>query len=172
MRLGLVAARQLSPALTVAAANCLARLAASPASCPPARRLGVRLSPSRPAGSARLSPRQPARPAAVMCDKEFMWALKNGDLDEVKDYVAKVSGDGAASAGWRRGRGRRGELGCGRGRARHGDGAGAKESGESGVPQTETGGFLMTGAFSRALLAFLTPWGEGKGGDRPLWSHC
>ncbi|XP_023592920.1 myotrophin [Trichechus manatus latirostris] len=26
-----------------------------------------------------------------MCDKEFMWALKNGDLDEVKDYVAKVS---------------------------------------------------------------------------------
>lgn len=29
-----------------------------------------------------------------MCDKEFMWALKNGDLDEVKDYVAKVSGDG------------------------------------------------------------------------------
>uniref|UniRef100_A0A3Q2KTR9 Myotrophin n=1 Tax=Equus caballus TaxID=9796 RepID=A0A3Q2KTR9_HORSE len=24
-----------------------------------------------------------------MCDKEFMWALKNGDLDEVKDYVAK-----------------------------------------------------------------------------------
>lgn len=89
MRLGLVAARQLSPALTVAAANCLARLAASPASCPPARRLGVRLSPSRPAGSARLSPRQPARPAAVMCDKEFMWALKNGDLDEVKDYVAK-----------------------------------------------------------------------------------
>ncbi|XP_056666513.1 myotrophin-like [Monodelphis domestica] len=31
----------------------------------------------------------PASPAAVMCDKEFMWALKNGDLDEVKDYVAK-----------------------------------------------------------------------------------
>lgn len=30
-----------------------------------------------------------ARPAAGMCDKEFMWALKNGDLDEVKDYVAK-----------------------------------------------------------------------------------
>lgn len=29
-----------------------------------------------------------------MCDKEFMWALKNGDLDEVKDYVAKVSGAG------------------------------------------------------------------------------
>ncbi|KAF4802513.1 Myotrophin [Willisornis vidua] len=24
-----------------------------------------------------------------MSDKEFMWALKNGDLDEVKDYVAK-----------------------------------------------------------------------------------
>uniref|UniRef100_A0A8C5K5Q5 Myotrophin n=1 Tax=Jaculus jaculus TaxID=51337 RepID=A0A8C5K5Q5_JACJA len=23
-----------------------------------------------------------------MCDKEFMWALKNGDLDEVKDSVA------------------------------------------------------------------------------------
>uniref|UniRef100_A0A5F8GDM6 Myotrophin n=1 Tax=Monodelphis domestica TaxID=13616 RepID=A0A5F8GDM6_MONDO len=22
-----------------------------------------------------------------MCSKEFMWALKNGDLDEVKDYV-------------------------------------------------------------------------------------
>lgn len=39
----------------------------------------------------RLLPVQPARPAAVMCDKEFMWALKNGDLDEVKDYVAKVS---------------------------------------------------------------------------------
>uniref|UniRef100_F6R615 Myotrophin n=1 Tax=Monodelphis domestica TaxID=13616 RepID=F6R615_MONDO len=31
----------------------------------------------------------PASCAAVMCDKEFMWALKNGDLDEVKDYVAK-----------------------------------------------------------------------------------
>nr|XP_056703402.1 myotrophin-like [Euleptes europaea] len=30
-----------------------------------------------------------------MSDKEFMWALKNGDLDEVKDYVAKVrSGSG------------------------------------------------------------------------------
>lgn len=41
----------------------------------------------------RLLPGQAARPAAVMCDKEFMWALKNGDLDEVKDYVAKVSGD-------------------------------------------------------------------------------
>ncbi|KAG6931857.1 myotrophin, partial [Chelydra serpentina] len=27
--------------------------------------------------------------AAAMSDKEFMWALKNGDLDEVKDYVAK-----------------------------------------------------------------------------------
>ncbi|XP_056670769.1 myotrophin-like [Monodelphis domestica] len=27
-----------------------------------------------------------------MCDKEFMWALKNGDLDEVKDYVAKGEG--------------------------------------------------------------------------------
>lgn len=40
----------------------------------------------------RLLPGQLARPAAVMCDKEFMWALKNGDLDEVKDYVAKVSG--------------------------------------------------------------------------------
>ncbi|XP_043374479.1 myotrophin isoform X1 [Dermochelys coriacea] len=25
-----------------------------------------------------------------MSDKEFMWALKNGDLDEVKDYVAKA----------------------------------------------------------------------------------
>ncbi|XP_008119982.1 myotrophin isoform X1 [Anolis carolinensis] len=25
-----------------------------------------------------------------MSDKEFMWALKNGDLDEVKDYVGKV----------------------------------------------------------------------------------
>ncbi|VCX30542.1 unnamed protein product, partial [Gulo gulo] len=37
----------------------------------------------------RLLPGQAARPAAVMCDKEFMWALKNGDLDEVKDYVAK-----------------------------------------------------------------------------------
>lgn len=36
-----------------------------------------------------LLPGQPACPAAVMCDKEFMWALKNGDLDEVKDYVAK-----------------------------------------------------------------------------------
>lgn len=39
-----------------------------------------------------------------MCDKEFMWALKNGDLDEVKDYVAKVSGDGgvgeSTEVGW------------------------------------------------------------------------
>nr|XP_045044422.2 myotrophin-like [Desmodus rotundus] len=24
-----------------------------------------------------------------MCNKEFMWGLKNGDLDEVNDYVAK-----------------------------------------------------------------------------------
>jgi len=31
-----------------------------------------------------------------MSDKEFMWALKNGDLDEVKDYVAKVGGGGWA----------------------------------------------------------------------------
>lgn len=43
-----------------------------------------------------------------MCDKEFMWALKNGDLDEVKDYVAKVSGGmsgvgESAEVGWRGG---------------------------------------------------------------------
>lgn len=36
-----------------------------------------------------------------MCDKEFMWALKNGDLDEVKDYVAKVS-RGCAGVAWPR----------------------------------------------------------------------
>uniref|UniRef100_A0A5F9CBZ8 Myotrophin n=1 Tax=Oryctolagus cuniculus TaxID=9986 RepID=A0A5F9CBZ8_RABIT len=24
-----------------------------------------------------------------MCDKEFMWALKNRDLGDVKEYVAK-----------------------------------------------------------------------------------
>uniref|UniRef100_A0ABI7WJ49 Myotrophin n=1 Tax=Felis catus TaxID=9685 RepID=A0ABI7WJ49_FELCA len=62
------------------------------------------LFPSAPRGPVSLSPRgirlllpppprllpgRAARPAAVMCDKEFMWALKNGDLDEVKDYVAK-----------------------------------------------------------------------------------
>ncbi|XP_037693042.1 myotrophin-like [Choloepus didactylus] len=47
---------------------------------------GIRLLLSPP---PRLVPGQLARPAAVMCDKEFMWALKNGDLDEVKDYVAK-----------------------------------------------------------------------------------
>lgn len=28
-----------------------------------------------------------------------MWALKNGDLDEVKDYVAKVSGDAPLRGG-------------------------------------------------------------------------
>ncbi|EHB15186.1 Myotrophin [Heterocephalus glaber] len=28
-------------------------------------------------------------PAAVLCNVEFVWALKKGDLDEVKDYVAK-----------------------------------------------------------------------------------
>lgn len=32
-----------------------------------------------------------------MSDKEFMWALKNGDLDEVKDYVAKVGRPGPAA---------------------------------------------------------------------------
>lgn len=36
-----------------------------------------------------------------MSDKEFMWALKNGDLDEVKDYVAKVGG-GGEGLGWAR----------------------------------------------------------------------
>uniref|UniRef100_G1SPD1 Myotrophin n=1 Tax=Oryctolagus cuniculus TaxID=9986 RepID=G1SPD1_RABIT len=54
-----------------------------PVSLPPG---GIRwLLPPPP----RLLPDQAARPAAAMCDKEFMWALKNGDLDEVKDYVAK-----------------------------------------------------------------------------------
>lgn len=93
-----MAARELSPAPTVSAANCLARLAASPAFSSPAPCSGpvsslprdIRLLLPPP---PRLLPGQPARPAAVMCDKEFMWALKNGDLDEVKDYVAKVSGD-------------------------------------------------------------------------------
>lgn len=38
-----------------------------------------------------------------MSDKEFMWALKNGDLDEVKDYVAKVGGgSGGEGLGWAR----------------------------------------------------------------------
>lgn len=36
-----------------------------------------------------------------------MWALKNGDLDEVKDYVAKVRGDEwsreSTEVGWRGG---------------------------------------------------------------------
>uniref|UniRef100_A0A8V0Y1D9 Myotrophin n=1 Tax=Gallus gallus TaxID=9031 RepID=A0A8V0Y1D9_CHICK len=50
--------------------------------------------PSLPGGAAGpSSPRPPARlplrSAATMSDKEFMWALKNGDLDEVKDYVSK-----------------------------------------------------------------------------------
>lgn len=44
----------------------------------------------------------------MMCDKEFMWALKNGDLDEVKDYVAKVGGGmsgvgESTEVGWRGG---------------------------------------------------------------------
>lgn len=37
-----------------------------------------------------------------MSDKEFMWALKNGDLDEVKDYVAKVRRPGPGEAALRR----------------------------------------------------------------------
>ncbi|KAJ6660007.1 hypothetical protein lerEdw1_018205 [Lerista edwardsae] len=43
------------------------------------------LAPALP-GSLAASP---VRAAAAMSDKEFMWALKNGDLDEVKDYVGK-----------------------------------------------------------------------------------
>lgn len=45
-----------------------------------------------------------------------MWALKNGDLDEVKDYVAKVSGDALrwgdreAQGRGHRAQGRRGRL--------------------------------------------------------------
>lgn len=37
-----------------------------------------------------------------MSDKEFMWALKNGDLDEVKDYVAKVGGGAGEGLRWAR----------------------------------------------------------------------
>lgn len=99
-----MAAKELSPAPTGAAANGLARLAASPACSSLRSARPVSLSP----GSARpllpppprLVPGPAARPAAVMCDKEFMWALKNGDLDEVKDYVAKVSGRRVAEVGW------------------------------------------------------------------------
>lgn len=66
-------------------------------SCPPRRRpRSVEVLPA---------PRRLARPrpcsAAAMSDKEFMWALKNGDLDEVKDYVAKVGG-GGEGLGWAR----------------------------------------------------------------------
>lgn len=46
--------------------------------------------------------RPPLRSAATMSDKEFMWALKNGDLDEVKDYVAKVRRPGPGEAALRR----------------------------------------------------------------------
>lgn len=63
--------------------------------------------PSLPGGAAGpSSPRPPARlplrSAATMSDKEFMWALKNGDLDEVKDYVAKVRRPGPGEAALRR----------------------------------------------------------------------
>lgn len=51
-----------------------------------------------------------------MSDKEFMWALKNGDLDEVKDYVAKVGGGGAGGGGWEGGRDVRAAPGMGPGR--------------------------------------------------------
>lgn len=102
--LGPVAAKELSPAPTAAWANCLARLAASPARSSLRSARPVSLSPSsaRPLlpPPPRLRPGPAARPAAVMCDKEFMWALKNGDLDEVKDYVAKVSGRRVEEAGW------------------------------------------------------------------------
>uniref|UniRef100_A0A8C2YH08 Myotrophin n=1 Tax=Coturnix japonica TaxID=93934 RepID=A0A8C2YH08_COTJA len=51
-------------------------------SCPPSRR--------RPRSLEALpAPRHLVTSPATMSDKEFMWALKNGDLDEVKDYVAK-----------------------------------------------------------------------------------
>lgn len=80
-----------------------------------------------------------------MCDKEFMWALKNGDLDEVKDYVAKVSRD---APGWG-GRAREGAPGAG--------------------PARETAGWRRPGTLwlpvpgsrcvAKAAVAFLTPRG-------------
>uniref|UniRef100_A0A8B9CL40 Myotrophin n=1 Tax=Anser brachyrhynchus TaxID=132585 RepID=A0A8B9CL40_9AVES len=64
-----------------------------PCPAPPARGRGSRSPPPSllPGGAAGPSPPRPRLPcpAAAMSDKEFMWALKNGDLDEVKDYVAK-----------------------------------------------------------------------------------
>lgn len=72
-----------SPAPTVAAANGLVCPAVR---APPLLVLTPPLVlPPPPPSPAWLA----GPPAAVMCDKEFMWALKNGDLDEVKDYVAK-----------------------------------------------------------------------------------
>lgn len=74
-----------------------------------------------------------------------MWALKNGDLDEVKDYVAKVSRD---APGWG-GRAREGAPGAG--------------------PARETAGWRRPGTLwlpvpgsrcvAKAAVAFLTPRG-------------
>lgn len=81
-----------------------------------------------------------------MSDKEFMWALKNGDLDEVKDYVAKVgSGEGL---GWAR---RRCELrreGCAR-NPPQGPAFGARSGGAVGVAGTATCQGTDSGNFPR-----------------------
>lgn len=60
-----------------------------------------------------------------MSDKEFMWALKNGDLDEVKDYVGKVrSGGWARQPEARPVEGEAGMEGLGKGRGKRQEGPG------------------------------------------------
>lgn len=78
-----------------------------------------------------------------------MWALKNGDLDEVKDYVAKVSGD---------------TLRWGDREAQGAPGAGAA-GGDSWMPK----GLGLCGpsvpgnrCVAEAAVAFLTPSGNRR----------
>lgn len=96
-----------------------------------------------------------------MSDKEFMWALKNGDLDEVKDYVAKVGGGGGDGLGWARRRLRAEEGGmCSEPSGLQGPPFGGRPGGAAGVAGTAT--CLRTGSVGT--------WrgGEGPGLPRPL----
>lgn len=98
-----------------------------------------------------------------MCDKEFMWALKNGDLDEVKDYVAKVSG--ASLRGCCGGVSGRGAQGVG------GTGSWASLGGDSWTPQgLDLGGPSVPGnrcVVAKAAVACLSPAGNGRLGCLP-----
>lgn len=88
-----------------------------------------------------------------MSDKEFMWALKNGDLDEVKDYVAKVGGGGGGEGlGWARWRCGLRREGCAR--SLQGPPSGGRPGGAGGLAGTAT--CLGTGS-----------WGAFRGGEGP-----